>query len=208
MAALIAALPPVVRGTDPKYAEYYLDSLKVTFRDILVKATSNDGPKIEQADFATSFKEMATFRRSAVYLLKNASSLQSLPIYKVDQRLMPLIEDMVTTEAILFQVMQMAVIMSNWEKSPIPFEPGTRSHDELRRFLSALDGKDGEKGVSGKNDIGDNASQSISANTSSGLFLTLIENTFKRIQTHESVVGELPRYKDTLFTPRPREVAP
>ena len=111
MAIVVSAIPPVVRGGDDLHIRNYQQALTAAFIELLKGMLNKDAAlQMRSDEYQESFLRDATIERNkAMLLLKDASMLKCLPIFRVDKSpLQPLIESMAADEAllgVLFQTM-------------------------------------------------------------------------------------------------------
>lgn len=111
MAIVVSAIPPVVRGGDDSHIRNYQQALTTAFIELLKGMLNKDiALQMRSDEYQESYLHDAIREREkAMRLLKDASMLKCLPIFRVDKTsLQPLLESMAADEAllgILFQIM-------------------------------------------------------------------------------------------------------
>ena len=129
MATVVAMIPPYVLGGDPIHARQYLDSLKRAI-GALVWIVADKHQSLDKDDFHKQYLEKAQLKgREAFFLHDDAARLHRFPIFRVDEGLLPVIEELAITESLIVQLVEF------FENA---LSEGTIDEEELARAASAL----------------------------------------------------------------------
>lgn len=115
MAVIVAFLPPQVYGSDPKHA----DALYRCERDamsecweLLLDMNNETSFRLEQI-LANFNKDIYAHQKEAVFLLKDASKMSRLPIFKVDARLGPCVESLTVLGTAISSFLSFAIQLAH-----------------------------------------------------------------------------------------------
>ena len=203
LAALVAWMPPNVRGSTSEHTELYLDALKAAYAETLTGLLSMSGgderlvnKKMILDNSRTALEKVSKKRTMADYLLKDASKLKKFPIFKVNPGLRPLLEDMFATESLLYQILDVSAYLSDASDDSILAEvaPTSPSHVALQRLVDGLPATMEEAvTMSNKNgdkqDLPDNSAHSPSPRAQ--LVLDLATLVSDRIRDHYTVLASI-----------------
>jgi hypothetical protein len=137
LALILSLIPPFVRGGDPKLEAECLSSLKGDFADLLqTLLNEEDHRKIVSEDYKTAFLQDASSKlKTTAFYLKDANKLKVLPFMKVDERLKPLLEDMVVSKSLIGLLLAVAGNIVEANKTA-EIARGTAAHHVLQQILS------------------------------------------------------------------------
>jgi hypothetical protein len=110
MAMLVASLPPLVRAGDKERFSIYLSGLTGTFRQLLEvlangEISSRESEKVEK--LKKSLTDLSNIRSQLVFLMKDADQFHRLPLFRVDEKLKSLLEEITISEALVWQMFTM-----------------------------------------------------------------------------------------------------
>jgi hypothetical protein len=105
MAVVVQWLPPHVNGGDAKWTLLYLTELRKAFV-LLLYTFANEDESCKLVDDDNNFNESLLSvavekRQFALFMLKDASQLHFLPIYKVNPRLQALLDQVLAMESLI-----------------------------------------------------------------------------------------------------------
>lgn len=180
MAAVVAATPPYVQGGDPKHALAAWTSMKDSFVDLL-KTVRDNPEQMNDKEYEDSFLKDATMKRTnAMTFVKDAARFKVLPFGRVDEKLEPLIEDMLMVEYFLRGLFHLAqeIVGENQAGALLDTK-------DLATIISRYD-----DAVSATKQEGAPAMDgSISSDPNISLFLSMAHNTDKGLQRIKAGLG-------------------
>jgi len=138
-AAVAAALPPAIRGSDPQLVVEQFSALRDAYVGLVQALLNEDeSQKIEGSDdYKTSLLgETALKRSNALYLVKNAGGFKAFPFLRVDERLLPLAESLAADESLLSYFLEQACDIVQAGQ----LEELTRVGSEAHTILTILQG--------------------------------------------------------------------
>jgi len=102
MAIVVQLIPPHAKGNNPELFRDYAEALRETLVSILCslieQPTETDGvAEVANDKLAHAMK----LGKRARFLVKDASAFEALPVFRIDSRISPLLEDMYVTESLL-----------------------------------------------------------------------------------------------------------
>mmetsp|Transcript_21601 Transcript_21601/g.38655 ORF Transcript_21601/g.38655 Transcript_21601/m.38655 type:complete len:261 (+) Transcript_21601:62-844(+) len=106
MAVVINIFPPYVKGNDPKRVECYCNDVQGVFVGLLDTMVLSD-PKHDFELENKKLHEAHQLGQLTHYLAVDASPFRSIPFFAVDPRIIPLLEDMMLTEAFLHDLIEL-----------------------------------------------------------------------------------------------------
>ena len=103
MAIIVQFIPPHAKGKNPELWQEYLEALRESLSSILhsFMASENDGAESAIGQFEHALK----LGKRARFLVKDASAFKALPVFQLDSRIAPLLEDMYVTESLLNSIL-------------------------------------------------------------------------------------------------------
>ena len=187
MAVIIQIIPPHVMGTDLCHTEKYYDSIKDVLVAILEQMTKDD----PQHDYEHERELISNARKTgqyAMFLLKDADTVQCLPFFKVQKNHRSLLESMNVTCTFMDRLIDL--IIKN-EKSTAIFA------DQLPYFLGLLNDVKSEtkslttiSGMDGQN-LPARPSLAVEKDQTPLLLKTSAEVLTSRVKKHSEVIRSL-----------------
>ena len=190
MAAVVAATPPYVQGGDPKHALAAWTSMKDSFVDLL--NTIRDNPeRMNDKEYEDSFlKDAITKRTNAMTFVKDAARYKVLPFGRVDEKLEPLIMDLLTIEYFLQGLFNLAQEIVGENQAG-----ALGDTKDLATIISRYDGAVSTR----KQEEAPAMDDSVSSDPKISLFLSMAHNTDKGLQRIQAGLGDI---KSSLTLPQ------
>lgn len=150
MAIVVAFIPPLLFGQAPRSIQEYGEALEEEWDVILEQAVQKGGGQHDKDDgknaeaFSKAVCDQSSYRRRrALFLIKDAGSLQALPIFRLNPACMPMVEEMAVTESLMWHFVEL-----------LDFAP-IRSEDKsslIRSFGDISKGATGKEVINDKSD--------------------------------------------------------